>query len=153
MQVSCLWLHPVAVIWFARIHRSGSTQPIRAKQSVWRVSVTLMPGAPPPPQAQWLLLPGQLCSSSSSNCKQWRSTDNNNRTENCPTIDQSKRRNKASSVKRKSWTEPERKQDKYLSIISEVEGAVGFVSERCRVGYVSGGQVRTPAWYLFNSIY
>ena len=35
---------------------------------------------------------------------------------------------KKSSVKRKNWTEPERKQDKYQSVISDSEGAAGFVS-------------------------
>ena len=62
---------------------------------------------------------------------------------------------KKSSVKRQKWTEPERKLDKCQSVVSEVEGAAGFVrtQERCRVSFFSAGQVRTPASYMFHSMF
>ena len=46
IQVSCLWLHPVSLIWYARIHHSQLNK-TRAKGRVWEVSIILMHVLPP----------------------------------------------------------------------------------------------------------
>ena len=84
---------------------------------------------PSPAQVQCLLLPGQI--RLSSNCKQWRRTDNNNRAKNAPPLPTSKRRTgrltKKRSVKTKNWTESERKHDQISEPHFRGGGAVGFL--------------------------
>ena len=77
---------------------------------------------------------------------------------NAPPLPTSKRRHKKTDeekqCKRENWTEPERKTRINISI-SEVEGAAGFLRtpEQLRIGGISVGQVRTPAWYMFHSVF
>ena len=91
-KIPCLWLHPVAVIWFARIHRSWINTTNQSQEECLRRvnhARAYAAGLPHttltrqcPSTTQCLLSPGQIGSS----CKQWRETDNNNRAGKCPTI-------------------------------------------------------------------
>ena len=61
-------------------------------------------------------------------CKQWRSTENNNRAEKCLNKKTDKKKKK-SSVKRKNWTKPERKQGLILEHHFRGGGSCGICKD------------------------
>ena len=99
---------------------------------------------PSPARAQCLLSPGQILSVSQTvkNGGEQTTTE----LKNAPLLPTSKRGNKKTDEE-KQCKKKQLDRVKYQSLLSEVEGAVGFVrtQEPCRVSGFSAGEVRTPA--------
>ena len=148
MQVSCLWLRPVAVISFARIHLSRINT-TNQSQEVSEVTFSCTPAGSAPPSHSWAVSALTWSDKFKFILKLWTMAEKQQSwkmSHHCPRQrDKIRRLMKKSSVKTENWTEPERK--------LWGGGAAGFVRTpvRRRVGGFSAGQVRTPASCMFYS--
>ena len=132
IQVSCLWLHPVAVIWSARIHNQSEPRGVSEKcQSLLHAA-----GSPLPVQVQCLLSPGQI--PYSSNCNNGREQTTTTEQKHAPPLATSQRRNKKTDKEKQCWNkELDRAREKTRTNIW-----ASFQRWRCCQDF-SAGQVRT----------
>ena len=104
-------------------------------------------GSPPPSCSAYWAVPlsrtdavsVQICSS--SNCKQWWRTDNNNRAENAPTLPTSKRKNKTNVEKQCKKKELDQAREKtWINIGASFQSRSGGICKDSRA---------TQSWLLF----
>ena len=114
VKIHCLWLHPVAIIWFARIHHSQINTTNQSQGECLRSVNHSCPYAagslPPSCSANWAVpLPHNQAQTQTLNNGGEQTT-----AEKCPhhspcQWEGIKVLTEKSSVKTKNWTEPERK--------------------------------------------